>query len=423
MKNIIEKLLKRRFLDNLTSDALIQKAAAPIKGYLGFDPTADSLHLGNLVGIVLLAHLQRQGHTPVVLIGGATGKIGDPSGKDQERPLLDLTTLEHNVASITAQLKQLLPDSRAVFVNNDEWYSKYSVTDFFRDVGKYFRLGPMLGKEMVRKRLQSDDGMSFTEFSYQLFQGYDFYHLFKNYGVTLQMGGSDQWGNIVSGVEAVRKMTGKTVYGATHPLLVRSDGKKFGKSEGGAVWLSKDKYSPYKFYQHLLQIPDKDAPALLRMLTFVPCSQIEEIERELAAGALPPLTAQRLLAEEVTRFVHQEEGLQTALFVTKSLSPGKDVVLDVEHLEKMIDDMPHAVCKREEVLHCSFAKVAVDLGLQPSRGEANRLLKNGGVYLNNKKMEDAKQLFSEQDLIGGKFLVLSLGKKRRFLVVVEKELV
>ncbi|MBM3192437.1 MAG: tyrosine--tRNA ligase, partial [Chlamydiae bacterium] len=389
----------------------------PTKFYIGFDPTADSLHLGNLVGIVAAAWLQRFGHTPYLLVGGATGKIGDPSGKSTERPLLSEEQLQKNVDAIRGQLERLLdfhhPTAAPVMVNNATWFSTMSVTDFLRDVGKQFRIGAMLGKESVRARIQSEEGMSFTEFSYQLLQGYDFYHLYKHHGVQLQLGGSDQWGNITAGVEYTRKVAQASVYGLTFPLLTRSDGKKFGKSEGGAIWLSSKLCSPYKFYQYLYRVADADVIQLLRRLTFIDIQEVMEYEKNLE---YQPNMAQKRLAEEVTRFVHGEEGLQIALKVTQAALPGSDAVLDQEILEEIKGDLPCVCLPSVEVVGKKYVEVLAKASYVTSKGEAVRLVKNGGLYLNNKKVQDPDLLIAEKDLIGAKFLLVSIGKKTRALV-------
>lgn len=419
-KNIIEILQARGFVDDITSPDLKTLVQNPIKYYIGFDPTADSLHLGNLVGIVALTWFQRFGHTPYILVGGATGKIGDPSGKSTERPLMTAETLQHNVLSIRKQLERFLdfshPTAKPVMVNNDTWFSKMSFTDFLRDVGKHFRIGTMLGKESVRARIQSEEGMSYTEFSYQLLQAYDFYYLNHHHDVVLQMGGSDQWGNITAGIEFTRKLTQKPVYGLTFPLLTRSDGKKFGKSEGGAVWLSSELYSPYKFYQYLYRVADEDVIKLLKMLTFVDIKEIQEMEAN--QGNLPPNTLQKKLAEEVTRFVHGEEGLQIALKVTQAALPGSQATLDVDILREIKGDLPSADLTKQEVLSKKYSEVLVAAKLSSSKSEAVRLIKNGGAYLNNRKIEDTDYIIQPQDLIGNEFLLLSVGKKTRLLLQV-----
>ena len=415
MQNVIEILRARGFIEAVTNEGIEEALASPQKIYIGFDPTAASLHLGNLVGIVMLAWFQKYGHTPVALVGGATGRIGDPSGRSQERSFLTDEELGNNVSAIDAQLKKLLGDGVEV-LNNDSWLSKMSMTTFLRDVGKHFRLGPMLGKESVRARMESDEGMSYTEFSYQLLQGYDFYHLAEHEGVKFQGGGSDQWGNITAGIEYTRRMSDHQLYGVTFPLLTRSDGKKFGKSEGGAIWLDGGICSPYKFYQYLIQVADSDVCQLLRMLTFVDVAEIVKIERALAEGSHEPNVAQRLLAEEVTRFVHGEEGVAIAKKVTEAAKPGAQTVLDLEILEEIASDMPSAELKLEQVEGKTFADIAVTVGLLKSKGEGNRLVQGGGAYLNNQKIGDAAHGVGRGDLIGGKYLVLGSGKKKKLLV-------
>lgn len=421
MDNIIDILEERGFIDSLTNKEGIRKECeTPSSVYIGFDPTADSLHLGNLVAIIGLAWFQKAGHTVIALMGGATGKIGDPSGKSVERPLLSYADIENNVASIAKQFEKCLDFSgkspMPILMNNDDWLSKFPLIDFLRDIGKHFRMGPMLSKESVKLRIQSEEGMSFTEFTYQIMQGYDFYHLNKEHNVAIQMGGSDQWGNIVSGIELTRKLEHKELYGATFPLLTRSDGKKFGKSEGGAIWLSKEKCSPYKFYQYLYRIADADIIRMLKMLTFIPLEEIRELEQQFLAGALPPNTLQKRLAEEVTLFVHGDEGLQSAQKVTSALAPGSETVIDAEVIENIFDEMPHAELKMDDVFEKTYADVAFAAGLFPSKGEANRMVKNGGAYINNQKIDETSKQLSHQDLIEKKFVLLAAGKKKKMIV-------
>lgn len=419
-KNVISYLQERGFVDAVTSEELQKACDKPIKLYCGFDPTAESLHLGNLIGIMALAHFQRFGHTPIVLLGGATGRIGDPSGKSHERPLLDIEVIRSNVNSIRQHFERVLKFDgslpRPELVNNDDWFSKICVIDFLRDIGKHFRLGTMLSKDSVRTRLESEEGMSFTEFSYQLIQGYDFYHLHKEGEAVLQIGGSDQWGNIVAGIELTRKLTGKSVYGLTWPLLTRSDGKKFGKSEQGAIWLSPKLCSPYQFYQYLVRMPDPDVIHMLKMLTFLELEEIHAIERQMGAPDYVPNTAQKRLAEEVTRIIHGEEGLEKALKATEAAAPGKEAVLDAAVLSEIAADMPSITLKRTEVVEMRYADVAVAAGLLPSKGEANRLLKNGGAYINNQQITDPNLAIAEKDLIDGQFLLLGAGKKKKILI-------
>lgn len=420
MDTVLDALENRGFIDAITSDELKERVKKPLKLYIGFDPTADSLHLGNLVGIVALAWFQRYGHTPVILLGGGTGKIGDPSGKSTERPLLDEETLQKNVAGIRSQLERCLdfdhPKAKPILLNNDDWLSNYSLLEFLRDVGKHFRLGPMLGKDSVRTRVNSEEGMSFTEFSYQVLQGYDFYHLYKEQEICLQMGGSDQWGNITAGIELTRKLMAESVYGATYPLLTRSDGTKFGKSEEGAIWLDPQRTSPYQFYQYLVRVSDADVIKLMRMLTFIEMEEVTSFEQAIASGKFTPFAAQKRLAEEVTRFVHGEEGLNIALRVTEAAAPGSKATLDPEILEEIAKDMPHVSLPKQDILNQKYTDVSSKSGFVSSKGEAQRLIKNGGAYLNNEKVEDPAFQIVEQHLIGNKYVMLGAGKKRKMLI-------
>lgn len=421
MNNIIDILEQRGFIDALTNKVELKNLCArSVRIYIGFDPTADSLHLGNLVGIIAAAWFQRAGHTPVFLLGGATGKIGDPSGKNIERPLLSYEDIQRNVDAIGKQLKQCL-DTDAKFpppiiLNNDDWLSKYKLIDFLRDIGKHYRMGSMLSKESVKTRIQSEEGMSFTEFTYQIMQGYDFFYLNREFNVSVQLGGSDQWGNIVSGIELTRKLAQKEVYGLTFPLLTRSDGKKFGKSEGGAIWLSKEKCSPYKFYQYLYGIGDADIIRMLKMLTFLPFEEIHELEQQLHEGSLQPNTLQRRLAEEVTLFVHGKAGLLSAQKVTSALSPGSEAKVDAEIIGALLDEMPHAQLQKTEVLGKTYAEIANAAGLLPSKSEGNRMIKNGGAYINNQKLTEGSIQIMEDDLIDGEFLLLAAGKKKKMII-------
>ncbi len=418
MRNVIEHLSQRGFIDQMTHEELKEKANHPLKVYIGFDPTADSLHLGNLVGIMALAWFQRFGHTPFAILGGATGRIGDPSGKSAERPLLSDETLEYNVGCLETFFRKILQfpsGPKPMILNNNDWYKSFSFIDFLRDVGKHFRVGAMIAKESVRARLQSEEGMSFTEFSYQILQGYDFHYLKEHHGVSLQMGGSDQWGNITAGTEFHRKMGGEPIYGLTFPLLTRSDGKKFGKSEEGAIWLSAEKLSPYQFYQYLVRVPDADVVRLLKMLTFLELGEIAEVE---ASMHLAPNAAQKRLAEEVTRFVHGEEGLSSALRATEGMAPGTEAKLTKESLRQLADDVPGASLDYDEVVGQKYVDVAAKTTLVSSKGEGVRLIKNNGAYLNNERISDPAHTFSADDLIGGTYLLLSAGKKKRMLITV-----
>lgn len=424
MSNVIDILKERGFIEAMTSDELHEMAQKPLKVYCGFDPTSDSLHVGNMVAIMGLAWFQRYGHTPVVVVGGATGMIGDPSGKTSERQLLDAKTIQANLAGIRKNIETVLANNQTtvkpIFLNNSEWFERFSFVDFLRDVGKFFRLGPMLAKESVRARLNSEEGMSFTEFSYQVLQGYDFLYLMENYGVTVQLGGSDQWGNITAGTELIKKVSGKNAYGITFPLLTRSDGQKFGKSEKGAIWLAPEKLSPYEFYQYMVRVADADVLKLMRLLTFMDMSEIRHYETQMKASDYVPNTAQKRLAEEVTRIVHGEEGVQTALRVTLGAAPGADTSLNATVLETLAKDMPSHRLQTKEVIDSKLVDVLVGIGLQPSKGEARRLIRNGGVYVNNQKIEDENLALTKEHLIEGKLMLLAVGKKNKILIRVNE---
>lgn len=420
MRNVIDILQERGFIDAMTSEEIRQIVDKPIKIYCGFDPTADSLHLGNLVGIMGLAWFQRCGHTPVAIVGGATGMIGDPSGKTSERQLLDEATIERNLIGIQKNLEAVLdfnhPTAKAVILNNFDWFKTFSFIDFLRHVGKLFRVGPMLAKESVKARLNSEEGMSFTEFSYQVLQGYDFLHLYRTYGVKVELGGSDQWGNITAGTELIRKVLGESAHGITFPLLTRSDGQKFGKSEKGAIWLSPEKLSPYEFYQHLIRVSDADVIQLMRMLTFMEMEEIRHYESLMRKSDYVANTAQKRLAEEVTRIVHGEEALQTALRVTAGLTPGAATELNAEVLESLAADMPSHTLPLHDVVEQKVVDVIVKTGLQASKGEARRLIKNGGVSINNQKIDDENSVINVNQLIDNRMLLLSVGKKNKVLI-------
>lgn len=420
MANVIDVLTERGFIEAITHDDVRQLVEKPARVYCGFDPTADSLHLGNLVAIMGLAWFQRCGHTPVAIVGGATGMIGDPSGKAAERQLLDEKTIEINLQGIKKNLEAVLdfqcPDTKPLILNNYDWYKDFSFIRFLREIGSLFRIGSMLSKDSVRLRLQSEEGMSFTEFSYQILQGYDFLHLFQNYGVAVELGGSDQWGNITSGTELIRRVLGKSAYGVTFPLLTRSDGQKFGKSEKGAIWLSPEKLSSYEFYQYLIRVEDADVIKLMRMLTFMEMEEIRRYEKQMKEEGYVPRTAQKRLAEEITRLVHGEEGLQTAIRVTEGVAPGSQTKLDSVLLESLAADMPSCQLDMEQVKHVKLIDLLVQIGLQASKGDARRLIRNGGVYVNNEKIEDENCLIEENLLIDNRLLLLAAGKKNKMLV-------
>lgn len=390
------------------------------RGYIGFDPTADSLHVGNLVQIMILVHFQRCGHKPIALVGGATGMVGDPSGKRAERDLLDEDVLRHNQASIQAQLERFLdfdsPTNAAEVVNNYDWFKDMGFLRFIRDVGKHITVNYMMAKDSVKSRL--DTGLSFTEFSYQLVQGYDFYWLYKNKGCSLQMGGSDQWGNITTGTELVRRMDGGEAFAITTPLLTKSDGSKFGKSEGGNVWLDAARTSPYKFYQFWYNVSDDEALRFLRIFTLLTESEVNELERShLEVPHHRQL--QKTLAKHITILVHGEHAWESALRGSKALFHPS-----MEHLVKMNSDLWSEIFEgvpqhEIEIVTKNWTTTVLDLmvdtGFLPSKGEAKRALKEGSITLNKQKIQEDK-LVSVGDLVCGRYLLLQRGKKNYFLV-------
>lgn len=416
MENVIEFLLNRGVIDKISDPALIERVKTPISLYCGFDPSADSLHVGNLIPLMGLKWFSRFGHKAYPLIGGATGLIGDPSGKTKERNFISQEQVTHNEKGISSLISFLMKDeSFFEIVNNKDWYAGMTVIDFLRDVGVYFRLGPMLGKESVRLRMESEEGMSFTEFCYQVLQGYDFFHLYKILGIELELGGGDQWGNITAGIEATRKMAGAQVFGASFPLLLRSDGKKFGKSEGGAIFLSKDKVSPYHFYQYFIAIPDKDVPQMMRLLTFLDGGEIAHWERELASGVQEPFAAQKVLARCVTEIVHGEGGLLEALEATASLQPGKDTALDIENIERLKNTILVLRMKKKPE-ETSILDLLVEANLCKSKGEARRLIQNKGVYVNNNTLEEEVTCLQKEMLLETRYILLAAGKKKKVLL-------
>ncbi|KAI5061600.1 hypothetical protein GOP47_0024105 [Adiantum capillus-veneris] len=439
-RNVIDVLEERGLIESLTHEdikaACARPFSTPVKVYCGFDPTAESLHLGNLLGLIVLSWFQRCGHVPFALLGGATVRVGDPSGKSVERPTLDEDTIERNLKGVVANIEKVLKVREngssenawqseegmrmhpARVLNNYEWWSKFSLLQFLRDVGKHARVGTMMSKESVKTRLNSEEGMSFTEFSYQLLQGYDFVHLYKNEGVSIQLGGSDQWGNIISGTDLIKKLLhqGAAAYGLTFPLLLKSDGTKFGKSEGGAIWLSPSMLSPYKFYQHLFATPDADVIMFLKRLTFLSLQEIEELERAMSLPAYIANSAQRKLAEEVTRFVHGEEGLEEAVRATAALAPGGTTQLDWRSMEAIAADLPSFSTSLSSVEGAALVDLCVSSGLSASKGAARRLIKQGGLYVNNLKIEDEGKIIGQEDIVDGKMLLLSAGKKNKMVI-------
>lgn len=419
---LIEELKWRGLLHDIMPGTEELLAQEQVKAYVGFDPTADSLHIGNLVPIMLLVHWQRAGHLPIALVGGATGMVGDPSGKTAERQFLDVDVIQHNLASQRAQLERFLDfagDNAAEVVNNHDWFKDFSFLDFIRDVGKHITVNYMMSKDSVKNRL--DSGMSFTEFTYQLVQGYDFYHLWKHHDVKVQMGGSDQWGNIVTGTELIRRKGAGQAFAITAPLITKADGSKFGKSEGGNVWLDKSRTSAYKFYQYWINAADEDASRYLRIFTLLPKEEIERIEAEHAENP-GGRAMQNALAEDVTRRIHGQKDLDTAIAASKLLfgkSSEDDLrALPESELLSVFEGVPQRALHRaelEEGVGIIDVLAGGDSPFLASNGEARRALKEGSVSVNKAKVNDQKVLTVE-DILGTGLVLLQRGKKNYFLV-------
>lgn len=428
MKNLVEELRWRGLLHDVMPGTEEQLLKESTTAYIGFDPTSDSLHIGSLVPIILLVHLHQFGHRPIALVGGATGMIGDPSGKSDERNLLDEATLEKNVAGIKSLLSKFLHfdetnPTAPILVNNYDWMKDFSFIQFARDVGKRITVNYMMAKDSVKKRFTGDGpGMSFTEFTYQLIQGYDFYHLYKNYGCLLQMGGSDQWGNITTGTELIRRMNvgeEAKAYAMTCPLITKSDGSKFGKSEGGNIWLTADKTSVYKFYQFWLNVSDEDAAKYIKIFTFLDQSTIEALKKE--HQQVPHLRIlQKRLAEEVTVFVHSREAFEKAVEASQVLFGGNSESLkrlDETTFLEIFEGVP------QKELPKNILKAPIDLveflvqhsGFLPSNAEARRALKENSIAINKDKVGETYQI-TTNDLINNQFVLLQRGKKNYFVV-------
>ncbi|HEY5509915.1 MAG TPA: tyrosine--tRNA ligase [Prolixibacteraceae bacterium] len=428
--NFVEELSWRGMIHDRMPGLEEQLAKELTTAYVGIDPTADSLHIGHLVGVMMLKHFQVSGHKPIVLVGGATGMIGDPSGKSQERNLLDEPTLRHNQECLKKQLAKFLDFesdalNAAEMVNNYDWMSTFSFLDFIRDIGKHITVNYMMAKDSVKKRLDSDDGsgMSFTEFTYQLVQGTDFLHLYQTKNCKLQMGGSDQWGNITTGTELIRRKTGGEAFALTCPLIKKADGTKFGKTESGNVWLDPDRTSPYKFYQFWLNASDEDAQKFIKIFTLLSREEVDSlVKKHLEAPHLRLL--QKCLAQEVTCMVHSEEAYHTSVEASEILF-GKGTE---ESLKKLDEETFLSIFEGVPQFHLSAGELAqginiIDLLAEksevfPSKGEARRTIAGGGVSLNKVKLESADLVINSDKLIGNKYLLVQKGKKNYFLLIV-----
>ncbi len=424
--HLIEELRWRGMIQDIMPGTEEQLNKEMTTAYIGFDPTSDSLHIGSLIPILLLLHLQKAGHKPFALVGGATGIVGDPTGKSEERKVLSEETLQQNQAGIKKQLEKFLDfdpskPNAAVMVNNYDWFKELTFLDFIREAGRHITVNYMMGKDSVKKRLEAETGISFTEFTYQLMQGYDFYWLYTNRNCKLQMGGSDQWGNITTGAELIRRKAGGEAFAFTCPLLTKSDGGKFGKSESGNVWLDASKTTPYQFYQFWLNTADEDAKKWIRIFTFLTKDEIESLiethEKNAAARIL-----QKRLAEEITIFVHGEAEYQKALETTTKLFSAQNASADSlskEDLENM-----EGVIKSDFSLNKIHSGIDVisflcETNIFPSKGEARKMIQNGGVSINRKKVEDVQLIIDNTQLLHEHYLLIQKGKKNYYLVEIQ----
>ena len=422
MNVFLEELKWRGMLQDIMPGTEDQLNKEITSAYIGFDPTADSLHIGSLVPILLLVHLQKAGHKPVALVGGATGMVGDPSGKSEERNMLSEETLNKNVLGVKAQLYKFLDFSEstancAVMVNNYDWFKGISFLDFIRDAGKHITVNYMMAKDSVKKRLDGENGMSFTEFTYQLVQGYDFYWLYKNMNCKLQMGGSDQWGNIVTGTELIRKKTGGEAFAFTCPLIKKADGTKFGKSEQGNIWLDAEKTSPYKFYQFWLNSSDEDAESWIKIFTFLGKNEIDQLiyDHKIDAGKR---LLQKKLAEKITLFVHGENEYLKAIETTEKLFSSQNASaedLSENELNEIEGITKTTLLKNDFDNGIDLASMLTNAGIFTSKGDAKKMILSGGVSINRRKSDDPRLLPTKDMLLHNKFLLVQKGKKTYYL--------
>lgn len=426
MENLIAELKWRGLIQDMIPGTEEQLCKEPTTAYVGFDPTADSLHIGSLIPIILLVHLQKFGHKPIALVGGATGMVGDPTGKSEERNLLDVKELNHNISGIKKQLSHFIDFNSekvnaAEMVNNYDWFQNISFIDFIRDAGKHITINYMMAKDSVKKRLESENGMSFTEFCYQLMQGFDFYHLFINKNCKLQFGGSDQWGNIVTGTEFIRRKNGGEAFAFTCPLLKKADGKKFGKSEKGNVWLDASKTSPYTFYQFWLNTADADAEKFLKIFTFLPEKEINDLVQQ-HTGHEHLRILQKRLAEELTCFVHSRSDYEFAVKASSILFSNDTAqilkALNEEQLLQVMEGVPTIEVEKDKLQNWDLITLLAETQIFASKGEAKKMLAGGGVFINKEKANAADEKISAARLLNDKYLLIQKGKKNYYLLVV-----
>jgi tyrosyl-tRNA synthetase len=428
MNDFIEEMKWRGMLQDIMPGTAEQLSKELTSGYIGFDPTSDSLHIGSLVPILLLVHLQKAGHKPVALVGGATGMVGDPSGKSEERNMLSEDVLNKNVEGIKKQLAKFLDfestaPNAAVMVNNYDWFKGISFLDFIRDAGKHITVNYMMAKDSVKKRLEGENGMSFTEFTYQLVQGYDFYWLHKHNNCKLQMGGSDQWGNIVTGTELIRRKSGGEAFAFTCPLIKKADGGKFGKSEQGNVWLDAEKTSPYQFYQFWLNATDKDAENWIKIFTFLQKEEIESIITEHKKDESKWLL-QKALAKALTIYVHGEIEYTKAIETTEKVFADKNATaesLSEQDLEDMEGIAKSTVIRTDFEAGIDVTTMFTNAAIFDSKGNARKMIADGGVSINKVKISDPKLVPTNADLLHGKFLLIQKGKKNFYLIEVKSQ--
>lgn len=424
MENVIEELKWRGLIQDMIPGTEEQLTQEPTAAYVGFDPTADSLHIGSLIPIIVLVHLQKYGHKPIALVGGATGMVGDPSGKSAERNLLSKEVLDKNVAAVKQQLSKFLDFNSdkcnaAEMVNNYDWFSNISFLDFIRDTGKHISVNYMMAKDSVKKRLESENGMSFTEFTYQLVQGYDFYWLYQNKNCKLQFGGSDQWGNIVTGAELIRRKSGGEAFAFTCPLLTKSDGSKFGKSEKGNIWLDASKTSPYTFYQFWLNTADADAERFLKVFTFLSEKEIHDLVQQ-HKGNEHQRILQKKLAEKMTCFAHSRKDYEFAIKASSILfnNDTAEILkqLNEEQLLQVMEGVPSVEIEKEKLNDLDLVSLLTETQILPSKGEAKKMLAGGGIFINKEKVIATDEKITGSQLLHDKYLLIQKGKKNYYLL-------